>query len=929
MTYARDSASSSRSPDSLLPPDELTRHFVRHRVPDCGRELVLKVLDGEPVRRVGGGRRSVVVRYASRKMRRVIQAESRNVELVFVEQCEHDPSVLFFFCQPTRLSVNITDAKGRVRPVTTYPDYLVLHEEKGYYFVECKPLSELQKSVAPSGRFVREGSGWSWPAAEQAAAAFGLGYRVFTTETADRFWVRNVRYFSDFVDAACPDPERAEAVTDRVAAARSIRVHELLAETDADPEILWWLLANGRIAADLQRELCFDLDTSWVHASYALMLAARYRARGTPSHATRPDLCAIRAELGRALLWDDKPWTVINVGADCITLRDDAVGTLAPLPVVDFERLFTQGHLRATDASVAEEIEQRSLALVEGATPNAVDAANRAFGFVKQRKATGEVPEGTSARSLRRYRAQMRDGVDRYGSGFLGLVRRRGRRPGTRNLDAAQQALLAYVVRNFSEDRKAGGVLAAFARLKALCDEVGVVSPSRETLRLELKSLKTPKLVRAREGARAAYQLEGPRALGIEGLPPVPDRVFELAHVDHTQLDVELVSRTTLTSLVGRPWVTLMIDARSRLPLGMALSFNAPSRIALAEVLFDAVSRFHRVPEGVCVDQGAEFNSTDFEAALGHLQMNKQERPPTQPRFGAVVECMFGITNTKLVHELAGNTKLLRRQPRTLSSSHHPTRQAVWTLPLLYEVLENWLFEVYPGLRHGSLGASPREVFEQDRLRTGGRNTRYVRADAALRVLLAVTPGSGGTRKVDPVRGIIVGRLRYWHPDFARGDVGGSVVQVKVDPLDGAVAYAWVRGNWVTCSLADGGADLDGRSRKQLSLAIKELQQKHCIGAQARDVNALDLGRFLREVDAKGELARQMQRDAEVRLLSSPAPPSPPATPNLRLVKTDARPLPSTDVSGAETSPSSSPPDSGAYDAEDLLDEATPCELLD
>ena len=111
---------------------------------------------------------------------------------------------------------------------------------------------------------------------------------MFTTETADRFWVRNLRYFSDFVDAACPDPKLAQAVADRVAAARSIRVHELLADTDADPDILWWLLANGRIAADLQRELCFDFDTSWVHASYEWMLAARHRPRSAPSHASRP-----------------------------------------------------------------------------------------------------------------------------------------------------------------------------------------------------------------------------------------------------------------------------------------------------------------------------------------------------------------------------------------------------------------------------------------------------------------------------------------------------------------------------------------------------------------------------------------------------------------------------------------------------------------
>ena len=924
MTSVGESVPAAPSLECPLPPVELTRHFDRCRLPECGRQLVLDVLASEPVRRVGGGRRSVVVRYASRKMGRVIQAESRNVELVFLERCEHDPQVLFFFCQPARLRVHITDSKRRRRAIRTIPDYLVLDEEDGFYFVECKARPELEKK----DRFVRKGSGWSWPAAEKAAAQFGLGYRVFTPESADRLWVRNVRYFSDFAGADCPDPQRAAEVADRVREVRSIRIHELLVDMDADPEIVWWLLANGRIAADLERELCFNLDTSWVHASHDLMLAARHLPRSTASPpAFRPDLCSLRLEAGRVVLWDGNPVTVVNVGADCITFRD-AGGALVPLPVREFEQLFAQGHLRANEASAAEEIQQRSESLVAGASPKAVAAANRALRLVEEADRTGRVPNGTSARALRRYRGWMRDGEALYGSGFLGLLRRRGRKPGTRDLDPAQQALVDYVVQNFSRDRKAGSVLAAFNWLVTLCAEVDVDRPSRETVRREVAALGKAELVGEREGARAGYQLQGPLALGIDGLPPIPDRVFELAHVDHTKLDIDLVSSTTSAPLVGRPWITLMIDARSRLPLGMVVSFNDPSRVALAEVFFDAIARFRRAPDRVCVDQGSEFNSVDFEAGLGHLQCSKQERPATKPRFGTVIERMFGITNTQLVHELSGNTKLLRRV-RTLSSSHHPAREAVWTLPLLYEALEKWFFEVYPGLRHGSLGASPREVFEQGVYRCGERPVRCVRADSALRVLLAVTP-DGGTRKVDPVRGIPVDRLRYWHRDFARGDVAGSAVHVKVDPLDGTVVFAWVRGHWVPCPLAEGGADLAGRSRKQVVLAIKELREQHRDGAQARDVNALDLGRFLREVEAKGALARQMARDAEARAVSSRESPPPPApTPNIRLVKTDVPQPSATDVSSSETSSSSCPTVVGVDDPEDLLDEVPLCDVSD
>ena len=261
------SVASSRFREPPLALHDLTPYFDRHQVPDNGRELVKQILGGDPVRRVGGGRSNVVVRYLSRKMGRVIQAESRNFELAFLEQSGRDPNIRFFFCQPTSLAVRIIDAKGPARRARTVPDYFVLHERDGFYFVECKPLSVLEKSAASSGRFIRDGSRWRWPAAEEAAAEFRFGYRVFTSDAVNLLWIRNVRYFSDFVDADCPDPERAQAVADRIAAVRSVRVHELLADTGADPQIVWWLLANGRIAADLQQERCFDLHTSWVHAS--------------------------------------------------------------------------------------------------------------------------------------------------------------------------------------------------------------------------------------------------------------------------------------------------------------------------------------------------------------------------------------------------------------------------------------------------------------------------------------------------------------------------------------------------------------------------------------------------------------------------------------------------------------------------------------
>ena len=62
------------------------------------------------------------------------------------------------------------------------------------------------------------------------------------------------------------------------------------------------------------------------------------------------------------------------------------------------------------------------------------------------------------------------------------------------------------------------------------------------------------------------------------GLSRHGDRPFEVAHIDHTQLDVELVSSEGMRNL-GRPWVTLCTDAFSRRILAVYVAIDPPSGI--------------------------------------------------------------------------------------------------------------------------------------------------------------------------------------------------------------------------------------------------------------------------------------------------------------------------------------------------------------
>ena len=850
---------------------ELDDCFSRHGVTDEGRAFVLEALAGPPARRVGGGGGNVVVRVASRKMQRVIQAESRTVEFAFIQQCEHDPAVRFFLCQPGKLLARGRNALGVEKGYWCTPDYLVL-DDSGFALVECKPLAELQRrSVGENPRFVKDGEGWRWPAAEEAAREFGFQFRVFSSDRVNQFWHRNMTFLADYMEAANPDPRLAQAVVKELSEAGSMRVREALALVEGKSETLWWLVANGKVEADVNRELVFEADTSTLYSSKARMAASRHAKEPMPDVVFSQEVSVVSVEPGCRLLWNGVPYTILNRARADVTLRADGEGGKSVVvPIDDFYGFMRSGAIQGDKSELADSIFRRRETLLSHASDESLAVALRRYRFLEAFRETGAVPPGLSMRSIRRYAMWAQEGERLFGSEYLGLLRFRGRRPGTPGLGERQQAIVEAVVKQFEDDLKAGRVAAAYARLVDLCDEQDIRPvPSKGTLRLAAKRLSVSDSARKREGAREAYRKSGPVVKVDGAIPSTPDRVFQVAHVDHTQLDIYLVLPRTKTVL-GRPWLTVMEDGFSHMPLAALISYDSPSRVSLCNVLLDCVSRHNRVPDNLVVDQGNEFNSIYFEAALGALEITKVERPAAKARFGSIIERYFGTTNMEFIHELAGNTKLSQRG-RRLSSTHDPKRLAVWTLAEFHEFLMRWLFQTYPDLRHQRLGTTPREVFECDLAYSGDRAVRYVPLDDNLRMMLALPPQHGSTRRVSGNRGITISYLNYWHEDFGYGDVRGIDVEVKIDPANCGVAYAWVRGRWVTCRLVDGDADLSGRSWKQIHLAIDELSQRRRAGAKAVLLNARILGRFLRDANAHEEhLARQIQRDEEARSISCP-----------------------------------------------------------
>jgi hypothetical protein len=297
------------------------------------------------------------------------------------------------------------------------------------------------------------------------------------------------------------------------------------------------------------------------------------------------------------------------------------------------------------------------------------------------------------------------------------------------------------------------------------------------------------------------------------------------------------------------------------------MTFDPPSYRACMLALRECVRRHQRLPEAVVVDGGPEFESIYFETLLAQYQCAKKTRPAGRPRFGSVCERLFGTTNTRFVHNLAGNTQLVR-QSRKVTRAVHPKGQARWTLGALSTRLCEWAYEVYDTLDHPALGQSPREAFDSGLQLGGYRPQRSIAYDEEFRMLTLPTT-QRGTAKLQPGRGVKLHYLYYWSDAFVDPEAEGTQVPVRYDPFDAGVAYAFVKKRWVRC-ISEHYARFAGRSEREIQVASTELRRRQQRHGQHLPITARLLADFLASLEAEEVVLEQRLRDAEARKALEP-----------------------------------------------------------
>jgi len=825
--------------------DEFDAYCEHHRLTPAARTFIAQVRGDVPARRVGGGSKNVVNRFASRKMGFVVQAESEIPEFAYAVLLEYDADALEFYDQPQTLYVDAKNRMGRAIVKRYTPDFLVLSMTQGPMLVECKTdefvLMRLEKSdpnwwINQSGEAHYE-PGRAW------AVKQGLGFRVIKNSDLPAKRVQNLMMLADyFFPEVTPATDEIRKRIRQLLKSPPWASRRQLLDSDSaiDADALNWMIAHKELYVDLDNSVLADDVRTLIFRDQAAAEAYAALQRSEASE----DPLAIRAvslETGSVISWDGVTHTVLQVGETNVFLQSTG-NSVQTVSLVDCERMIAQGLMVAPYVSTTTS--QAACERLRTASPRDLEAACERLAKLEPGPQEPRVP----SRTREWYRQLFREGLKLYGNGFLGLIPRisqRGNRK--RKLSQAVLEVMEEIVNEYILVATPWTVTACYGEARLRCTERSMRPPSEQTFRRHVKRIRKELIAAATMGHKAAHQHEPWHVQLSYRSPRHGQRPFEIGHIDHTELDVFFVDERYRKKEM-RAWLTVLLDAYSRKALSWFLTFDKPSYRSVMCVIRECLRRHGRGCDTYVVDQGAEFNSTHFEVLLGRLGAHKRQRPAGKARFGSLIERFFGISTTALLRQLPGSSYLVKN-PRLLAKSHDPRQHAVWTLQEFESAWEGWIENCYHKQEHATLGVSPNVAFDEGLRRYGNRAHRRFVFDDSIRMLcLPAVSGRDEKLKVDGQKGHVKVHGIFYHGVVLRdGKLHGKRVLARFDPFDATRLWVYIDREWHELRCAFAG-DLEGLSLAQLRIMSEELRAHTRHGNHIREHNLELLAHYMRDV---------------------------------------------------------------------------------
>jgi putative transposase len=409
-----------------------------------------------------------------------------------------------------------------------------------------------------------------------------------------------------------------------------------------------------------------------------------------------------------------------------------------------------------------------------------------------------------------------------------------------------------------------------------------VRSPSESTVNRYLRR----HLDYGRATRRFGWREGGRRFVPIKGSMEAA-AILDIAIIDQTLIDCTVIDDEHLIN-VGRPWLAMMIDVRSRYPLGFCLSFEKPSvETALACVrhgvrpktelqqLYPSIKGEwlgFGVPDTIVVDNAWENTGSSFRDACADANISIVFAPVATPEYKGICERFFGTLNTLLFHRLPGGLPFTPQQRTRLGMDNEA--DAALLLSDVKRAIYQCIVEVYGRQFHKSLQAAPEQVWRKDAPLHG---RPYVDDLARLDIALAklspaqrtlsragVTHNDLTYRAVEPLAELLADLLPLQPPRSARP--GTAKVKVKYHPEDLSRLYVWnpVKQRYaiLTCTQAAYAQNLSEHHHK----LIKAFAQAEHLAFQSEDERCLARTRLRNLVLPAIPLSKVRERQNAQRL---------------------------------------------------------------
>lgn len=130
---------------------------------------------------------------------------------------------------------------------------------------------------------------------------------------------------------------------------------------------------------------------------------------------------------------------------------------------------------------------------------------------------------------------------------------------------------------------------------------------------------------------------------------------------DHTELDLVVLGPA---GVPVRPWLTMILDDRSRAVAGYTVFLGAPSALNLLLALRQAIWvktdprwMVHGIPGVLHVDHGSDFTSHHLAQVAADLHLQVIYSAVARPQGRGKLERLFGTITTELLPELSGHLR--------------------------------------------------------------------------------------------------------------------------------------------------------------------------------------------------------------------------------------------------------------------------------